>query len=78
MTDLLLFIGYVLIFAAVHYGRKEDSKIPIISWDSLVVFSLILLGSLLVRVGHSKDKIKQRIEVQTEKPVSQQQTSYKL
>ena len=38
---------------------------------------MLLLGSLLLRIGHEK-QTRHRIEIQTDKPVSQQQTSYKL
>ncbi len=77
MTDLLIFLGYILIFMAVHHGRTNESKIDLISWRHLVVFSMVLLGSLLLRIGHEK-QTRHRIEIQTDKPVSQQQTSYKL
>ena len=75
MTDLLIFLGYVLIFAAVHHNRREDSKINLISWNGLIVFLMVLIGSLLIDKGHEKRFENNQSKIQTEQT---HQTDYRL
>lgn len=34
---ILAIIGYMVIFMAVDYGRKEDSKFPLFSWKWFII-----------------------------------------
>ena len=63
---MLALIGYIVIFMAVDYGRKEDSKISFLSWKGLIIFCLVVLGTILVREGHQKDEPKPRIHIEKE------------
>ena len=72
---ILAIIGYMILFMAVDYGRKEESKIPMFSWKGLVVFCLIIFGSMLVQKGNEKDEPKRiHIEQQSDPKPSFQQT----
>jgi hypothetical protein len=60
---------------AVDYGRKEESKIPMFSWKSLIVWGLIVIGSILIQWGNEKDKPAPRIHIEQQsdpKPSFQQ------
>lgn len=47
--ELLRILGFILIWIAVHIGRKEDSRIKIISWQFLVQVLLIGLGASILQ-----------------------------
>lgn len=67
-------IGFMLLFIAVDYGRKEDSKITLLSWKFLIIWLLIVIGSILIQISHEKtyEKNHPKTEIQKE------QTNYKL
>lgn len=44
LTFFIHIIGYMLIWAAVHIGRKKDSEIKVFSWNFLVQVLLIAVG----------------------------------
>jgi hypothetical protein len=77
---LVAIIGYMLIFMAVDYGRKEDSKYPLFSWKWLIIMTLVVIGTLLIEEGYEKDKPKPRIHIekQNESSSNVQQTSFNI
>jgi hypothetical protein len=48
MTTLIHIIGYFIIFSAIDYKRKEDSKIIPWSKDHLITIFMVLVASLLI------------------------------
>jgi hypothetical protein len=54
--------GYIILFMAVNYGRKEDSVIPPFSWKGLLIILMVILGAHLV--GESHKEPKQRIHME--------------
>ena len=77
---ILAVIGYMILFMAVDYGRKEESKIPMFSWKGLIIWGLIVIGSILIQKGNEKDEPRQRIHIEQQsvtKP-SFQQTSINI
>jgi len=68
----------MVLFMAVDYGRKEDSKFPLFSWKWFIIIMLVTLGTILIRIGNEKEQPKPRIHIEKEynpKP-SFQQTSF--
>jgi hypothetical protein len=47
----IAWLGYFLIFAATDVNRKEESKIPLISWHFLLQALLITVGVLLIQIA---------------------------
>lgn len=45
-------IGFILIWAAIGYGRKEDSKIKWFTKGWFIVFGLMTLGTYLINNTH--------------------------
>lgn len=47
MEWILNFFGFLLIWMAVEVGRKEDSKVKLLSWEFLLQLLLIGAGVFL-------------------------------
>lgn len=61
---ILALFGYILLFMAVNYGRKEDSMITLLSWKGLFIILMVILGAHLISAGHRDSKSKQRIQME--------------
>jgi hypothetical protein len=56
--------GYIMLFMAVNYGRKEDSVIPPLSWKGLLIILMVILGAHLINDGLNERDYKQKIKTE--------------
>lgn len=59
-----ILFGYIILFMAINYGRKEDSRIPLFSWKWLLIILMVILGSHFISNGHRERESKQRIHIE--------------
>jgi hypothetical protein len=73
---IIAIIGYFILFMAVDYGRKDESKIPFLSWKWLIILSMIVFGTYLVNIGHRKEETKPKIRIENQKETKIFQQTY--
>lgn len=80
MSLILEILGFFIIFMAIDYGRKDDSKIQFLSKQWFIIFLLVIIGTLLIRFGDKIHELKSKthIEQQYDVKPSIQQTSIKI
>lgn len=49
MNFLISFLAYFIIWTAVDYGRKPESKIPIFTKDWLIQLLMVLVGTFIIQ-----------------------------
>lgn len=50
MDFFLDILGFILIYIAVDYKRREESKIPTFSADGILIIVLVIVGANLIKM----------------------------
>lgn len=76
---ILELLGFMVIFMAVQYGRKEDSNYSFLSKQWFIIMILVAIGVVLVQKGNEKET-RSRTHIEKEynpNPISKQ-TSFNI
>ena len=52
MEEVIIIIGYILLWAATDVGRKQDSKIKFMRGKWWLIFGLITVGAYVISTAH--------------------------